>query len=338
MADTEDLDDIHGFFQFANVSDSEDDNGLFVSAKPRTVEFDVHAINYTPRIDEDEWFDRSQTTDVADWINTHTGMDEVTFTVQRLYFKGEYGRATDICKQAVVALAKKHGPNMRVAYMRELLEIGAKSAIHVDDLDKLEYFYDWYEQCGGKNPGYSCFRAEVLTKLRRLDQALEQHIEYLGQRRLDAHVWELIGELFVTMGDSKPYVGTDVQMSWLRLALGAFFVSHSVIRGCKGWKSCELAIKRKQLQTEQLLKHARETLRKVSPSAASITNGNDCEDRVWELCKAELILDEASQQLLLQNCTDRLATSVKWIFAHLSLGSLDDVADEDDDEKNAADL
>ncbi|KAJ2033182.1 hypothetical protein GGI01_003098 [Coemansia sp. RSA 376] len=338
MADTDDLDDIHGFFQFANVSDSEDDDGLFVSAKPRTVEFDVHAINYTPKIDEDEWFDHSQTTDVDDWINTHTGMDEVTFTVQNLYFKGEYGRAVDICKQAVVALYKKHGPNMRVAFMRELLEIGAKSAIRIEDLDNLEYFYDWYEQCGGKNPGYCIFRAEALTKLRRLDQALEQHIEYLDQRRLDAQVWELIGELLVSIGDTKPYSGTGVQTSWLRLALGAFFVSHSVIRGCKGWRSSELAIKRKQLQTEQLLKHATETLRKVSPGAASASSGSDCEVMVWELCKTESTLDEASQQHLLQSCTDRLATCVKWIFAHLSLGSLDDVADEDDEEKNAADL
>ncbi|KAJ2814126.1 hypothetical protein H4S07_000112 [Coemansia furcata] len=338
MADTNDIDDIHGFFQFANVSDSEDEDGIFASSKSRTAEFDVHAVNYTQKIDEDEWFDHSHTTDMTTWINTHNGEDEVTFTVQRLYFKGEYGRAAELCKQAAEAFAKKYESNIRVSSMRELLEIGAKSAIRDDDADMLEYFYDWYEQCGGKNPGYNFFRAEALTKLGRLDEALEQYIEYLELRRMDAHVWELIGELLLSIGDSSPHVGTSQQTSWLRLALGAFYVAYSIILGSRGWKSFELAIKRKQLQIDQLVKRVTETLRKVIPEVTSTVDGNGSEDRIWELCKAELVLDEAGQQRLLQNCEDRLATCVKWIFAHLSLGPLDSVADEDDEEKNAADL
>ncbi|KAJ2493669.1 hypothetical protein IWW37_000300 [Coemansia sp. RSA 2050] len=338
MADTDNIDDIHGFFQFANVSDSDDDDGIFASAKSRKIEFDVRSINYAPKIDEDGWFDRSQAMGMADWANTHFGIDEITFTVQRLYFKGEYGRSADLCKQAVAAFAKKYESNLRVASMRELIEIGAKSAIRDDDMDKLEYFHDWYEQCGGKNPGFSSFQAEVLTKLGRLDQALEHLIDYLEQRSLDAQVWERIGELLVSIGDSKPYAGTAVQTSWLRLGLGAFFVSHSIIRVSRGWKSSELAIKRKQLQTEQLLKLATDTLLRVFPGMAQAASRGSCEDKIWEKCNSEFALDEASKQRLLQSCADRLATSVKWILTSFSLGSLDSVADEDAEEKNVADL
>ncbi|KAJ2504886.1 hypothetical protein IWW47_002318 [Coemansia sp. RSA 2052] len=340
MADTNDVDDVHRFFQFANCSDSEDDDSLFVSAKPRTMEFDVQAINYTPKIDEDEWFDRSQVANVDKWVNTHTGMDEIMYTVQSMYFRGKYSCATDLCKQAVLAFVQKHESHLRVATMRELLEVGAKSAIRANSMDILEYFYGWYEQCSGKNPGYSYFRAEVLTKLRRLDQALEQYIEYLELRSSDAHVWELIGELFISIGDSRQYTGTTEQTTWRRLALGAFSISHSIISSSRGWKSSELAVKRKQLQTEQLLKHATDTLCKVSASAKAIAIADsDCEDRIWEQCKAESTLDESSQQSLLQSCADPLATSVKWLLAHLSPGSIDDVAaSEEDDEKNAADL
>ncbi|KAJ1824105.1 hypothetical protein GGH91_000234 [Coemansia sp. RSA 2671] len=338
MADTDNIDDIHGFFQFANVSDSDDDDGLFASAKPCKAEFDVHSINYTPKIDEDGWFDRSQTTDMPDWVNEHFGMDEITFTVQHLYFKGEYGRTADLCQQAVAAFAKKYESNLRAASMRELIEIGAKSAIRDDDMDKLEYFYGWYEQCGGKSPGFSSFRAEVLTKLGRLDQALEQHIDYLEQRSLDAQVWEQIGELLVSIGDSQPYAGTAVQTPWLRLALGAFFVSYSIIRVSRGWKTSELAIKRKQLQTGQLLKLATDTLRRIFPDVPQATSGGSREDEIWDKCKSEFALDEASKQRLLQSCADRLATSVKWILAQVSLGSLDSAANEDDEERNAADL
>ncbi|KAJ2741250.1 hypothetical protein GGI20_005320 [Coemansia sp. BCRC 34301] len=338
MADNCNIDDVHGFFQFANCSDSEDGDGLFVSAKPRKAEFDVHAINYTQKIDEDEWFDRSQTTSVDEWMNTHSGLDEIMFTVQNMYFKGQYSRAADLCKQAVLAFVEKRQTQLRVASMRELLEIGAKSAIRTDSIDLLEYFYDWYEQCGGKNPGYSYFRAEALAKLGRLDQALEQYIDYLEMRKLDAQVWELIGELLVSIGGSQQYAEPIQRISWQRLALGAFFVSHRIIDGSNGWKSSELAVKRRQLQTEQLLKHATETMCKISTDAAAPAADSGSEDSFWGQCKAESTLDEPSQQRLLKSCAGSLATSVTWILAHFSHGSMDDTAGADDDEKNAADL
>ncbi|KAJ2886662.1 hypothetical protein IWW38_005213, partial [Coemansia aciculifera] len=189
--------------------------------------------------------------------------------------------------------------------------------------------------CGGKNPGYSYFQAKVLTKLGRLDQALERYIDYLEQRGLDGLIWELVGELLVSIGDSKRYGGDSEEASWLRLALGAFFVSHMAISNSRGWKTSELAVKRKQLQTEQLLKHVTETLCKLSTTAAA---KSECEDKIWELCKVESALDESSQLRLLQSCENPLATSVKWVIAHNWRGSLDDADCEEDDEKNAADL
>ncbi|KAJ2907754.1 hypothetical protein GGI21_003569, partial [Coemansia aciculifera] len=142
MTDADNIDDVHGFFQFANYSDSEDDDSLFVSSKPRTTEFDAHALNYTPKIDVDEWYDRSQTTTVVEWANTRSGMEEITFTVQSMYYKGQFSCAADICKQAVLAFAQKHESRLRVSSMRELIEIGAKSAIRIDSLDLLEFFHD----------------------------------------------------------------------------------------------------------------------------------------------------------------------------------------------------
>ncbi|KAJ1932203.1 hypothetical protein FBU59_006454, partial [Linderina macrospora] len=57
MAD-DSVDDVHGFFQFADFSDSDDEDGLFGKTRDRTIEFDPSKINYSPKIDHDNWFDR----------------------------------------------------------------------------------------------------------------------------------------------------------------------------------------------------------------------------------------------------------------------------------------
>ncbi|KAJ2658126.1 hypothetical protein IW148_004839 [Coemansia sp. RSA 1199] len=184
MTELNGVDDIHGFFQFA--SDSDSDDGLFVAARDRKKDFDVTQINYTPQIDKDAWFDRSKDTSVVEWAAEHNGLDEITFTVQRLYFKKEYTTTIDLCKQMVCAYVARYGKNARIASIREIIDIGARSAMRVDDLESTRYFYDWYLQCGGMNPGYNSFRAHVLAKLSRWEEAIEQHILYLEQRHQDA--------------------------------------------------------------------------------------------------------------------------------------------------------
>ncbi|KAJ2588003.1 hypothetical protein IWW49_003194, partial [Coemansia sp. RSA 1797] len=77
MTELNGVDDIHGFFQFA--SDSDSDDGLFVAARDRKKVFDVTQIIYTPQIDQDAWFDRSNAS-VAEWAAEHNGLDEITYT------------------------------------------------------------------------------------------------------------------------------------------------------------------------------------------------------------------------------------------------------------------
>ncbi|KAJ2002499.1 hypothetical protein GGI04_003313 [Coemansia thaxteri] len=342
MEGTEAVDDIHGFFQFANDSDSDGDDGLFAKPKQRAAEFDASKIEYTPRMDEDGWFDRSHALSVAEWLEMRTGLEELTFTTQRLYFKKEYSRAADLCRQAVPLYVDKNSSNLRVASIRELLEIGAKSAMKVDDLENVEFFYGWYVQCGGNNPGYNYFQAEALTKLGRLDQALDQYIRYLEQRRHDAQIWELIGGLLVAIGEKRMCKNVP-QVLWWRLALGALVFSHWIALPNKGWRSDELAERRRQAHATRLISQAVNVLDKVEPNAASLARcGSMREDAIWQKCKAESTLDELGQQLLLHECAEPLATSIKWVISRLSLGSQDggvlDGDDDDDEDRNVAEL
>ncbi|KAJ2795935.1 hypothetical protein H4R20_005707, partial [Coemansia guatemalensis] len=225
MADTDNVDDIHGFFQFAAGTDSDsDDNSLFGATRDRSQKFDAALINYTPSIDEDGWFDRSNTLAVEDWLSQHFGLDEITYTVQRLYFKRSYVRVVDLCKQTVSEFISINRQNLRMASVREIIEIGAKAAMQVDDVDGTAVFYEWYLECGGMYPGYNRFLAEVLTKLRRHEQALEQYIGYLKQRRQDAAIWEFIGTTLLEI--SQDTVDNTIAREALRrLALAAFYRS-----------------------------------------------------------------------------------------------------------------
>ncbi|KAJ1735462.1 hypothetical protein LPJ61_000528, partial [Coemansia biformis] len=195
MADSDGVEDAHGFFQFAAASDSDGDDGLFGATRDRTRRVDVSQIKYAPRIDEDAWFDRIGSLDVTEWLARHLGLDEITFTAQRLYFRRAHEQAADLCKQAVCAYTSDTRGVRRIANIREVMEIGARSAMHVGDRDSIQFFYDWYLQCGGRNPGYNSFLAEVLAALDRPEEALGQYVEYLEQRRQDASVWEAIGRL-----------------------------------------------------------------------------------------------------------------------------------------------
>ncbi|KAJ2082705.1 hypothetical protein H4R24_001373 [Coemansia sp. RSA 988] len=256
MADTDNIDDIHGFFQFAAGSDSDsDDNSLFGATRDRSQKFDAAHINYTPKIDEDAWFDHSDTLTVDSWLSQHFGLDEITFTVQRLYFKRSYARVVDLCKQTVSEFISTSRGNPRMANVREIIEIGARAAMQIDDVDSTSVFYEWYLKCGGMYPGYNRFLAEVLTKLGRHEQALEQYIEYLKQRRQDAAIWEFIGTIIVTIGQNT-VDNANAREALQRLALASFYRSHSIIEGCKNWKDMDFALRRKQIQCDNLLQSA----------------------------------------------------------------------------------
>ncbi|KAJ2767779.1 hypothetical protein IWQ56_003196 [Coemansia nantahalensis] len=231
MADSEGVDDAHGFFQFAAASDSDDD-GLFGATRERTRRVDVSQIDYTPRIDEDAWFDRTGTIDTGDWLARHTGLDEITYTAQRSYFKQAYAPAVTLCRQTAAAYTSDTRGARRIANIREILEIGARSAMRIGDLDSVQFFYDWYLQCGGRNPGYNGFLAEVLAALGRPAEALGQYTEYLEQRPQDAAVWEAMGQLLVDISQKAGHGESD-RAVLLRLALGAFCRSHAIIEGAR---------------------------------------------------------------------------------------------------------
>lgn len=314
--------DIHGFFQFADASD--DDDGLFAKTRDRKPDFDLEKINYTPQIDQDGWYDRSDTVRIDEWLQQpHTGLDEVHFTVQRLYFTRQYHKALDIVRQLVVSFTSRRNP--RIASIRENLEIGAHSAIHLGDLDSLQYFYDWYQKCGGCNPGYSMFQAKVLTALGKPDRALGQHIEYLEQRPQDALVWEHIARLLVQLGASD-------MGEWQRVALAALVRSHSIITQCRNWQTTEVAVRRKNVQTRHIDSLAADILAHLGKAQC---------DGLWAVCLAESILDAPAQQRLLASVTTNsyLKQKLEWIFAKLyKPSSSQQDTDEDDYEKHVSEL
>ncbi|KAJ1853224.1 hypothetical protein GGH12_002511 [Coemansia sp. RSA 1822] len=333
MTELNGVDDIHGFFQFA--SDSDSDDGLFVAARDRKKDFDVTQINYTPQIDKDAWFDRSKDTSVVEWAAEHNGLDEITFTVQRLYFKQEYTMTIYLCKQMVCAYVARYGKNARIASIREIIDIGARSAMRVDDLESTRYFYDWYLQCGGMNPGYNSFRAHVLAKLSRWEEAIEQHILYLEQRHQDAVVWENIGLALVSLSQ-KHGVDTKLQEPLLRLALGSYCRAFSIIHGCKNWKPTEAAVRRKHIQTTRLWQNAVSAAQDLSISVDS-SNKNAEDEPTWQKLQAEVTGGQPWLPDLLDLCTISLGKSLVWIASQLADGPSSEGNDADE-EKNVAEL
>ncbi|KAI9500921.1 hypothetical protein BX070DRAFT_229092 [Coemansia spiralis] len=334
-SDSEQFDDAHGFFQFAALPDSEDD-GIFSATRNRKADFDVTKINYTPKIDEDAWYDCSSELDVEDWLTQHAGLDEITFTAQRLYFTKNYQKASTLCKQTVLGFVSMKQKNLRVANMREILEIGAKSAIRIDDLEAIRFFYDWYLRCGGKNPGYNYFRAEVLTSLGQFDNTLSQYVEYLQERRQDATVWELTGKTLIALYQNQRNCNL-----WLYLALRAFCRSHNIICDCKNWKSMPISAQRKLKQEQNLAASARSALQLLAIDFKDLEDGfRGCES-FWELCNKESALGESSLTLFLETCSsETLKVSVEWIFAQLANKNEEGqfAADDTDDENNVEEL
>ncbi|KAJ2500915.1 hypothetical protein GGH96_002329 [Coemansia sp. RSA 1972] len=331
MTELNGVDDIHGFFQFA--SDEDSDDGLFVAARDRKKDFDVTQIVYSPQIDQDAWFDRSNA-NIKKWAAEHNGLDEITYTVQRLYFKREYVRAVDLCKQMVQAYVARY-ENARVASIREIIDIGARSSIHVGDLESTQYFYEWYEQCGGMNPGYNSFRAHVLAKLSRWEEALGQHILYLEQRHQDAEVWENIGLALVLLSQEQG-VGTKLHEPLVRLAVGSYYRAFSIIHGCKNWKQTDAAVRRKRIQTTRLWQNAVSAAQNLSIFVDS-SNTNAEDEPTWLKLQAEVTTGRPWLPDMLDLCSTSLQKSLIWIASQLADGP-SEMNDAEEEEKNVAEL
>ncbi|KAJ2162811.1 hypothetical protein GGF46_000375 [Coemansia sp. RSA 552] len=325
----DEVDDIHGFFQFASGSDSDDD-GLFGATRERKKAFDLSQIDYTPLIDEDGWFDRSGSLSMAEWISQHSGLDEVMFTIQRLYFRQEYARTCELCWEAAKEyMAANH---RRIANIRELLDIGARSAIHVGDMESTQYFYDIYMQCGGKNPGYSAFLAKVLTALGRREEALQHHIEYLERRAQDAAVWESIGQLLVDIAEQN-----ICREPLLRLALGAFCKAHTIIGSCKNWRNVDYAIRRREVQTRGLAQSACRAMA-LLPVALDSRGGDagECAE-LWSQVQNESSADQAGA--LRKHLSEPLMAATEWISGQLSSSKHSDSPENaSEDEKDVTEL
>ncbi|KAI8323172.1 hypothetical protein GQ54DRAFT_250173, partial [Martensiomyces pterosporus] len=203
-----------------------------------------------------------------------------------------------------------------VANIRELLEIGANAAMEIDDLESTEFFYSWYQQCGSTYPGFNNFQASVLAKLGRLDEALDQYVQYLVLRKQDARIWELIGLLLVRIGQ-KSEGGSSAGSAWLRLALGAFYRAYSIIRDCKNWKDIDLAVRRKRIQVDELKDHAIGVLREAAGEQEMQAGSEEEEDSFWQHCLTEGSLNEQTAQKLIDSCQGKLRAPASWIVAQL---------------------
>ncbi|KAJ2610890.1 hypothetical protein H4S08_003415 [Coemansia sp. RSA 1365] len=334
MTDTGEVDDLHGFFQFAAGSDSDsDDNSLFVATRDRSQKFDAAHINYTPNIDEDAWFDRSDALSVDSWLSQHFGLDEITYTVQRLYFKRSYAKVVDLCKQTVLGFLSTNKRNPRMASVREIIEIGAKAAMQIDDIDSTSDFYEWYLKCGGTYPGYNKFLAEVLTKLGRHEQALVQYIEYLKQRRQDAVIWESIGTTLVEISQTT-LDGDNTHETLQQLALASFCRSHLIIESCKNWRDMDFALQRKQIQSDRLLQSA---LKATDLLGVCVNMDN----AIWQQIQSSFPMNQLALPKIYCHLSDTLCVSVKWIVSQLLHTPYDDDTFNDangNDEKCVSEL
>ncbi|KAJ1719446.1 hypothetical protein LPJ53_005797 [Coemansia erecta] len=340
------LDDAHGFFQFAGYSDSDSDDGLFGKPRDRRVPFDASKISYTPKIDTDGWYDRSTTTSVADWLSQHSGLDEITFTAQRMYFTGQYAEAASLCLQASRAFVERHREHLRMATIREILEIGGRAAVRAGSLDMARVFCDMYAECGGMNPGYDRFMAETLWALGRREEALVKCVSYLAQRKQDAKVWEMIGQLVAEIGRERG----GREGVWQRLALAAFFRAHYIIDCCKNWAETELAVRQKRIQTGELLAKMAAVLEQVVggssdrvdldglEDAAAEGVDADREERIWQVCRAESATNDSDHSAIISSCSEGLAQSVSWICESLGQSAPVGEDDADDGERNVEEL
>ncbi|KAJ1932296.1 hypothetical protein FBU59_006422, partial [Linderina macrospora] len=263
---------------------------------------------------------------LEDWLDTHDGLDELTFTAQRLYFKRQYAETRDLCVKLTSLYLEKRGKGVRIASIREILEIGAKAAMHVDDLESLEYFYDLYQDCGGAFPGYNQFLAAVLRKLGRPVDALTQYITYLEMRKQDALVWQCIGQILRELGAVSPSIMQDLA----RLSLAAFMRSYRIVVECKNWKSMAFAVERRQKQLDELSQDVVKSLDLLGFASPS---------DVWSRCEGEMFTDSALSPL--DACSGALEIPVRWIATQLSTTaeSAEQQGDDDEEEeKNVADL
>ncbi|PIA13259.1 hypothetical protein COEREDRAFT_83605 [Coemansia reversa NRRL 1564] len=203
-----------------------------------------------------------------------------------------------------------------MASVREIIEIGARAAMQIDDIDSTSVFYEWYLKCGGTYPGYNKFLAEVLTKLGRQEQALEQYIEYLKQRRQDAVIWESIGTTLVEISQS-PLDGANTHEALQRLALASFCRSHLIIEGCKNWKDVDFALRRKQIQSDRLLQSA---LNAADLLGVCVNMDNT----VWQQIQSSSSTNQLSLPKIYCHLPDMLCSSVKWIVSQLLHTPYDD--------------
>ncbi|KAJ1648036.1 hypothetical protein LPJ64_000653 [Coemansia asiatica] len=350
MTDIDGVDDIHGFFQFAQLSDSDTDDGLFAKPRSRTVPFDASKINYFPKLDEESWYDHSKTKTLKAWLSEHFGLDEITYTAQRWYSKKRYLEAAELCRETAVEFVEKYRDNLRMAAIREILEIGCRSAMHLDIMEEVEFFYGMFLKCGGMNPGYNRFLAEALIKMQRFEEALEQLVAYLVQRKQDARIWEMIGLTLMDIGRSNDFSKQnnpgDLVVVWRRLALGAFCKAWRIIEGCKTWAQTEVAVRQKQIQTGDLRRSAMCAMEMVDShrmSSDRLILGDDWSEEqglFWLKCKEESAVDQCQIQNIVQNCSPGLQKSVRWVLENLDKDQGAGIGDEsdEDDAKNVDEL
>ncbi|KAJ1884221.1 hypothetical protein LPJ66_010713 [Kickxella alabastrina] len=328
---TEAVEATHGFFQFADYSDSDSDSdgGLFGKTRDRRVAFDSSQINYQPKIDQDNWFDKTPT-QITQWISAHGGLDEVTFTAQRLYFTKQYARAADLCQQATLAFVGRFERNLRVATIRELLEIGGLAAVRERDCQRVGFFLEWYERCGGMNPGYNRFLMELLGCLGRWEDVLTQCVLYLEQRKQDAKIWETIGRALTNVSKDKSAENRNAgkqqqqQQQLVHLALGSFYKSHLVMRECKSWKTTDEALRQRRIQEDELREGAVQALRVLGREAECAAASGDRDERegeggldggvLWGMCRE---MGAQAELALSGGCSGPLDRSLEWILAHM---------------------
>ncbi|KAJ2706312.1 hypothetical protein FB645_001707 [Coemansia sp. IMI 203386] len=342
MSSQDNVDDIHGFFQFAQLSDSDSDSdGLFNKPRDRTICFDISKLNYHPKIDTDRWYDQYQLKPITTWLSEHFGVDEITYTAQRQYSQHQYLEAIDLCKQATLAFEEKHRGNLRLASIREILEIGGRAAMRVNG--DVGFFYDRFVLCGGTNPGYSRFMAESLRAMQRFEEALEHLIGYLMQRKQDANIWELIGQ---TLNDISQSANTRDSVVWQQMSLGAYYKAHYIVDSCRTWAQTDAVIKQKKIQCEDLFKGALDVMRllasnnRLRNSELMDTTMVGSKEKFWQQCREEAVVDRSQLDNMVSECSKRLRKSVGWILENLDKDQGAGASDEGDEEdaKNVDEL
>ncbi|PVU85343.1 hypothetical protein BB559_007082 [Furculomyces boomerangus] len=269
-----DVVELHGFFAFPetdSIIEEEvgDEKYEIFQSKTKKKLVPLSEIEYKPKFETDEWFDKSGTIEFNEWMRERNGPAEIKYTVERHYFGKKYQSALDLSENYINYVGIKNGSKVKGLMIREILEIAALSAIKLSLKNKAIEYVILHKKAGNKDPGHYHFRGSVYQQCGLIVESINEYMIYLKERKLDPQIWSDMGinlQLLVNNTSDKQLFEKDKDINdksyenkvflyeYLLqiLSLGCQLKSHSILIDCSTWGIAEYAQKRKAMQIENV--------------------------------------------------------------------------------------